>query len=259
MIPLSQFVEAATVTSLVFSRLGGFLVVSPFPGAWVPVKARVSLLISLSLCTGMFLPPPARSIEFGLSLLPVAASDFAIGLLIGAAFRFVMSAVEFMAGMVSQASWLSAPISLNPEMGGQSQVLGSVSVLLALLLALGVGVHRTVFAYLFESFHVLPIGATVSIPAAIVPMVEVVGRSFDIGMRLALPVLAVSLAVQAALALISRVAPSLQIFSIGFAVLVATGLMTFMASMRAIAAGILHYLATLPNLIERVLTLLSGT
>jgi len=124
---------------------------------------------------------------------------------------------------------------------------------------LGVGVHRTVFGYLFESFHVLPIGTPVSIPAAIVPMVEVVGRSFDIGMRLSLPVLAVSLAVQAALALISRVAPSLQIFSIGFAVLVATGLLTFMASMRAIAAGILHYLATLPNLIEHVLTLLSGT
>jgi flagellar biosynthetic protein FliR len=257
-IPLSEFVEAVTVIALVFSRIGGFLVVSPFPGAWVPVKARVAVLISMSLCAGTFLPPPAQPIELGLGLLPIAATDFAIGVLIGAAFRFVLSSVEFMAGMISQASWLSAPISLNPEMGGQSQVLGQVSVLFAMLLALGVGVHRTVIAYLFESFHVLPIGAKAFIPAAIPPLVDVVGRSFDVGMRLALPVLAISLAVQAALALISRVAPSLQIFSIGFGVLVGTGLLTFMASMGAIGAGMLRYLATIPNLIDHILTLLSG-
>jgi flagellar biosynthesis protein FliR len=77
-------------------------------------------------------------------------------------------------------------------------------------------------------------------------------------MRLALPVLAISLAVQTALALVSRVAPSLQIFSIGFAVLVATGLVTFMASLRAIGTGILEHLGTLPGFLDELLLQLGG-
>jgi len=257
MVP-SYIVAVALTSALVFCRIGGFLVLSPFPGAWVPMRMRVALLISLSLSVGVLMAPPVAPVAMDLDLLLVAASDFLVGLFIGAAFRLVISAAEFMAGMVSQASWLSAPVSMNPDMGGQSQVLGTVSTLLALLVAIGAGMHRIVLAYLLESFNALPVGTMAHIPAAVPTMVELAGRSFDVGMRLALPVLAVSLAVQTALAILARVAPSLQIFSIGFAVLVGSGLVTFMASLPSIAAGILRYLGTLDAVVAELFQLLAG-
>lgn len=251
---MSDYIVAnVTMIALVFTRVGGFMLLSPFPGAWVPVRVRAGLLMTLSITIGVLIAPAKSPVPLGPELLPVAASDFAIGLFIGASFRFVISSAEFMAGLVSQASWLSAPIAMNPEMGGQSPALGQVSTLLSILLALGLGMHRVVIAYLLESFAVMPIGVTANVPEAVPTLIELVGTSFDMGMRLALPVLAVSLAVQTALALISRVAPSLQIFSIGFAVLVGTGLITFMISLPSIAAGLLQYMGTIPDVIEQVL------
>ncbi len=246
-------IATAITMALVFCRVAGFMVLSPFPGSWVPKRPRVALVISLAFTVGLSIPR-AEGLSLDLLLVLAAANDFMVGALIGGAFRFVIAAAEFMAGMVSQASWLSAPVSMNPDLGAQSQVLGQISTLLALLVALSAGMHRMVIAYLFESFHVLPVASPMHISQGILPYVDLAGRSFDVGMRLALPVLAVSLAVQTALALISRVAPSLQIFSIGFAVLVATGLVTFSASLPAIAAGMLEYLRVLAPFLDDVLS-----
>jgi flagellar biosynthetic protein FliR len=254
-----RIVETAIAIALVLSRMGGFMVMSPFPGQWVPKQVRVALLLGLSLPIGLALPTPRTGLVFDLTLLPFAINEISVGLLIGGAFRMVVIAAEFMAGLISQASWLSVPSSMNPDFGGQAQALGQVSMMLALLLALGAGVHRIVFAYLLESFHVLPVGSVMHLTDGILPFLGLVARSFDVGMSLALPVLGISLAVQTGLALISRVAPSLQIFSVGFAVLVGTGLITFMASLPSISAGMLSYFQVLGPFLDDLLLRLVGT
>ena len=168
----SKLIDQIATIALVLSRVSGFMVLSPFPGAWVPRKARATLVLTLSLAVGLLVGTPKVPVALDLNLLPVAVSDFAVGMLIGGAFRFTVSAAEFMAGVVSQASWLSTPLSMNPDMGGQTQVLGQVSMLFALLLALGAGVHRIVLGYLLQSFYVLPVGGT-----ATVRVVEADGRA----------------------------------------------------------------------------------
>ena len=249
----SGIVEYAVVVALVVSRLGGFMVISPIPGAWVPKEARATLAVTLGLTVGVLLGPPRAALPFGLELLPVVMREATVGLMIGGTFRLVIIAAEFMAGLVSQASYLSAPSSMNPDFGGQTQALGQISIILALLLAIATGTHRTVLAYLIESFRVLPVGSEMALLAGIPPFLGLVGRSFDVGMSLALPVLGISLAVQTALALVSRVAPNLQIFSIGFAVLIASGLITFMASLPSIGEGIIAYFQIIPGFLDDLL------
>jgi len=256
-------IERAVTMALVFSRLGGFIVISPFPGKWMPQRVKVATLITLAFVIGLSLPGPSTPTvtAHGVNILKVAglcASDFALGAFIGAAFRFFLDVAELMAGLVSQAAWLAQPIAFNPEMGGQSQILTQMASLLAMLLILSTGTHRVVLGYLLASFELLPTGATLYFSAGSLPLIGLVGRSLVIGMQLALPVLAISLAVQAALALISRVAPSLQIFSIGFAVMVASGLLTFMASLPGIATGMLDYFSGLPTFVDQLLLDLSG-
>jgi len=250
----ATFVEQAAMVALVFSRLAGFVVASPFPGKWVPMKARAVLTLVLALPLSFSLKAPAAPLGLDLSLALPACADFILGMLMGAAFYLVLAAAQFMAGMVSQASWLSAPISMNPATGGQSQVLGQVATLLAVMLALGAGVHRVVIAYVLASLSIVPVGSEFSLVMAMPTIVDLAGRSFDVGMRLAVPVFAVSLAVQAALALIARVAPSLQIFNVGFAVLVMSGLLTFAAALPSISAGILQFTDLLPEVLDDILT-----
>lgn len=246
-------VQHAVAIGLVICRVGGFFVLSPIPGAWVPQRFRAFLALVLGLLVGVSLGVTNDALQFDLNLLPVAAKEAAIGGFIGGAFRLVIIAAEFCASLIAQASWLSAPSSMNPDFGGQTQALGQVAIMLALLLALGAGVHRTVLAYLLESFRVLPVGSDAAVASGVPPFLTLVSRSFDVGTSLAFPVLGISLAVQTALALISRVAPSLQLFSIGFAILIGSGIITFIVSMPAIADGLLDYFRVLPGFLDDVL------
>jgi len=254
--------ERAVTMALVFARLGGFMIISPFPGKWMPRKVKVATLVCLAFVLGLGMPAPAAPTVTaqGLDIFVIAglvASDFALGTFIGAAFRFFLDVAELMAGLVSQAAWLAQPIAFNPEMGGQSQILTQMSSLMAMLLIMATGTHRVVLGYLLASFELLPAGATLHFSTGALSLIELVGRSLVVGMQLALPVLAIALAVQAALALISRVAPSLQIFSIGFAVMVASGLLTFMASLPGIASGMLDYFSGLPGFVDQLMLELS--
>jgi flagellar biosynthetic protein FliR len=249
----SGLVEHAVAIALVMTRVGGFLVMSPVPGAWVPQRVRALLATVLGLLVGVLLGPGTNALPFDLQLLPIAAKEAIVGMFIGGAFRLVLIAAEFMSSLVSQTSGLSAPSSMSLDVGGQTQAIGQISMMLALLLAFATGVHRTVLAYLLESFRVLPVGSPLAVASGIPPFLELTSRSFDIGMSLALPVLGISLAVQTALALVSRVAPSLQIFNIGFAVLVASGVLTFMASLPTISEGLLSYFQILPSFLDDVL------
>ena len=109
---------------------------------------------------------------------------------------------------------------------------------------------------LFESFHVLPVGATANLPAAITDgsnrrALLRRGNEARLARSGHLP------GGQAALALISRVAPSPQIFSIGFRPRRHRAFDLY-GIHAAIAAGIIQYLGALPNLLERILTLLGG-
>lgn len=223
------------------------------------MPGRVRALAVLGLAVPLSFGVQAKGqVALDTSLVLLGVSDFLLGFLIGIAFYVTLASAEVMGGMISQASWLQAPTSLSPDLDGQKQVLAQVSMLFATLIALSLGTHRIVIAYLLESFNYLPIGGTISAHAAAPGFIVLVGKTFDVGMRLAVAVFAVSLAVQAALALISRVAPSLQIFSIGFAVLIASGLTTFMASLGAIGEGLVAHMGTVPDQLEHILRVVGG-
>jgi flagellar biosynthetic protein FliR len=251
--------ERAAIIALAVCRIGGFVVVSPFPGSSVPSHARVGLVLALALPLALTLGAAGPLPAFGLGLVLPASVELAIGLLMGATFRVVLSASEVLAGAVSQASSLSTPMSLDPINGGHSTALSQIATLLAMLVALAAGVHRVVIGYVLGSFRVLPVGSDVDLTAGLPRLISLGGDVLEVGVRLALPVIAVTLAVQAALALISRVAPSLQIFNIGFAVLIASGLMTFAASLGAVSDGLIGFNQLLPELLDGLLGSLRGT
>lgn len=256
-----MLMDRFVVVALVTSRLGGFLLTSPFPGDWAPVKARITLALALGLPIALALPSIAGAeITFGLDprLALAAISEIALGAAVGFAFRLLVGAADYMAAMVAQVSWLSVPTSMSVDGGGQSQALAQVSSLLAVLVALSIGAHRVVIGYLLASFEALPAGAPMMIGASAQTLVPLAGRCIDMGMRLAVPVFGISLGVQAALALVARVAPSLQIFNVGFAVLVASGLVTFAASLRSISQQLARFIGGLPSILDELLTLVAG-
>ncbi|MCA9622518.1 MAG: flagellar biosynthetic protein FliR, partial [Myxococcales bacterium] len=200
------------------------------------------------------LPAVSLPVELDAAMLLAAGLEVLLGAMVGFCFRLFLAAADYLAVMVAQVSWLSVPTSMSVDGGGQSQALAQVAALLALLLALGVGAHRIVLAYLLASFDALPVGSPLALAAGTPVLLDLGGRALDVGLRLAVPVFAISLGVQAGLAMVARIAPSLQIFNVGFAVLVATGVVTFGQSLRSVAVGLVSFYGTAPDLLDDLFT-----
>jgi len=147
---------------------------------------------------------------------------------------------------------------LNPTIETQDSVLGRIVSLLAMLIALGAGVHRTALAYLLGSFRAIPVGSAMLVPAATGTFIDLAGTAIGVGVELAMPVLAVGLIVQIGLALVARAAPSLQIFSVGLGILIGAGALTLLTTLGDLGAGLATHFASLGEALDRVLGAMQG-
>jgi flagellar biosynthesis protein FliR len=245
--------------ALVVSRIGGFVVASPFPGAYVSKTQRVGLV-----CVLGWVATPIASFShvpqgFGPMLAASAMLEIGCGVAIGLVFRFVLAAADVAGVALAQASGLSSANILDPASGQQETVLGKIIVLMSTLLALTVGAHRVVLSYLIESLRVLPVGSKIDLAGAMPLFVSLSANALLVGVRLALPIVAVSLVLQLTLAMIARAAPSLQIFSVGLALLVLTTLTILTEGIHEISAGMLTEIATIGPHLDQLLSRLAGS
>jgi flagellar biosynthetic protein FliR len=254
----STLMVQAAAFALVMSRLSGFVVVSPFPGNNVPAMQRVGLVVVLAWVTSLFAPTAAVPADLGMHLIMSAMLELGCGLAIGFAFRLVFSASEVLGAVLSQATGLSAATVLNPASDSHDSALGRIVSLLAMLVALGAGVHRIALAYLLQSFRAIPVGTAMSIPQATGAFVDLAGSAVEVGVELAMPVVAVGLVIQIGLALIARAAPSLQIFSVGLGILIASGFVTIIATLGDMGSGLTSYFGGLAGHIDEVLFAIAG-
>lgn len=244
--------------ALVVSRIGGFVVASPFPGANVSKTQRVGLVCVLgwvALPTANFANVP---ITFGAALAVTSMLEIACGVAIGLVFRFMIAAADVAGSAIAQSSGLNSATVLNPGMAAPETAMARVIALFSMLLALGAGVHRIVLSYLLESFRALPVGSRIVVSASLPLFSSLAGESLRIGVRLALPVIAVSLVIQLTLAMIARAAPSLQIFNVGLAVLVLTTLVILVDGVREVGSGMSGYLATMGSHLDALFSSLAG-
>jgi flagellar biosynthetic protein FliR len=237
--------------SLLFSRTTGFLLTTPFPPSDTPRTAKVGLSLGLAFFATMTLRDRPSGLAMDWSLVLPIGSELALGLSIGFVCRLVLSAAEAAGELVAQLSGLGAASLFNPQMGHQDSTISRMFTLLAMLLLLGTGSHRVVLAYLLESFSAVPLGAGFS-PSSVVSLIlDTVVAAIAIGVRLAMPVVAIALLLQVGLAIMARMAPSLQVFNIGFPLLIVASLLTLSLSLRDMSTVFVDYLKTMPSTYDR--------
>ncbi|MEO7109291.1 MAG: flagellar biosynthetic protein FliR [Polyangiaceae bacterium] len=248
--------------ALVFSRIAGFVATSPFPGNHASKTQRVGLVCVLSWVATPLASfarvPSGPNGGLGAMLVASAMLEIGCGVAIGLTFRFVLAAADVAGAALAQASGLSSANVLDPTSGIQEPVLGRILTLMSMLLALSVGAHRIVISYLLESLRVLPVGTHIDLAGAMPVFVLMASNALLVGVRLSLPIVAVSLVLQLTLAMIARAAPSLQIFSVGLALLVLTTLTILVEGIHEISAGMLVELASIGPHLDQVLSRLAG-
>lgn len=242
----------AILFGFLFTRITGFILTSPFPGEHIPKTARLALAITLSFFVRTIMkgnPPPP---ELGLDTILALTGELAIGALIGFVFRLLVAAGDMAGELISQATGLSSASVMNPMFGPHETVITRLFSSGTLLLVLTSGTHRVVLAYLIDSFAAMPLGTHLQASGALEPLLDLFVDSLALGVRLAMPVVAMSVLVQVALAMVARIAPSLQIFNVGFAILIAAGLFTMAMTMKDVTGWLIHHVSQAPDAIDRV-------
>jgi flagellar biosynthetic protein FliR len=173
---------------------------------------------------------------------------------VGFVLRLSLAAADVAGGALSQATGLGIASVLDPNHEGSDTVASRIVTLFALALAVAVGAHRTALAYLLESFYALPIGTPIDPSQGATVLIEWVGEAIALGVRISMPVLAITLVAQAILAFVARTAPALQLYNLGVTIMVAAGFAAFLGTAPDTSSALSADLDAMPGRIDRLLT-----
>lgn len=252
----ADLIEAEiTGVLLVFARLGAALMVLPGFGE-IYVLPRLRLLAGLLLAAAVASSLPAAAVPdaarvLDARLLPLVVAEVVHGLLIGASVRIVLVAVHLGGTVIAAQSGLAAAVFFDPHEAAQSSIGGNFLAATALVLMFVTEAHHAVLAALVASYTTLPPGAAPPLGDFAELLTRLIGEATATGLRIAAPVLAVSLLLNAAVGALGRLAPSLQLL---FVAAPAQILLSLGALLLSFAAGTHLFLV----LLRRSVDLLSG-
>lgn len=205
-------------------RILAWLAVDPLLGTrTAPNSVRVGLALVLAVVIAPTLPPPPPVPLVSGSGLLILLQQIAIGLALGFAMRIVFSAVEFAGQFMGLQMGLSMASLYDPVNGAQTPVLAQFLVITTALVLFAMNGHHLVIAALWQSFHDIPIAPAVSSAHGFMVLAGWAATVFKTGLHIALPVTAALLTANLAIGMMTRAAPQLNIFAVGFPITLGAG------------------------------------
>jgi flagellar biosynthetic protein FliR len=210
---------------LVLARVSGLLVMAPIPGlSAAPDLSRVVLAVVLTVA--LFPSWPVAPVAFTALSGWIAgiASEAAFGLTIGVAIAFLLEGVQLAAQMIGLQAGYSYASTVDPSTEADTTTLQVMAQLLAGWLFFAFGLDRQVVRVLARSLASIPAGSF-RLSGPVAEAVTRLGAGiFKTGLQLALPVLALSLLVDVAFAVLGRLHSQLQLLSLAFAAKMLVGI-----------------------------------
>ncbi len=200
---------------LVLSRTGAVVMLMPGLGEAEPpavVRAGLALAITLLLLPGVAPMVPGVP-GAGISGAGMVAAELLVGVMLGWLSRLPALALGMAGAVTSYMLGLSSVVQTDPALGGQSAALGRLFGLVAPVLVLSTGLYALPLQALNGSYGLFPPGTLLPAGPLADSVTAAVGASFGLAMRLAAPFLLAGLLWQAALGLLARLAPQLQIYA----------------------------------------------
>ncbi len=227
-----------------FLRIGAVFAVAPvFSARMVPVRVRVLLAVVLSWMLIPLIPEPPAVEPVSAAGILMAAQQIMIGLTMGFVLQLVFAGLAFAGEAVAMSMGLGFASMMDPQNGTQVPVVSSYYVIVATLLFLALNGHLILIGLLADSFRTLPVGGGVE-REILWTLVVWAGHLFSGGLLVALPAVTSMLLVNLAFGVVTRAAPQLNIFAVGFPV--------------ALFIGFILLFYTVPGIAPRFESLLSA-
>lgn len=238
MISLSEGQLLAWITPLLWPFLRALALFTALPvlgTRTVPARVRIGLAAFIALCAQASLPAMPSVPLDSPQAFAMVVQQVVIGLTMGIAVRVVFAAIEFAGELVGLQMGLNFAGFFDPLMASQGTATGKLFGTLTAWLFIVSDGHLLVVSALVQSFQTFAVGPE---PFAFVRAAQPqqwASMIFSTGLQLALPLVGMLLFVNLTLGLVTRVAPQLSIFSIGFPITLGLGLIGLTATLPMLA------------------------
>ena len=215
-----------------FVRIMALIATAPILGdASVPRTVRIGLAIFTTVIVAPGLASvPHVDLLSGEGLLLIGR-NLLIGAAMGFAIRLAFAAIEYSGDLIGLQMGLGFATLVNPETNDQDPLVGSMLYYFASLAFLVANGPLMMIAGVSESFNAMPIAGTGDASEEWKTLVYSGGAIFGLALHMALPVVAALLVTNVALGVMTRAAPQLNLFSIGFPITIGVGLVVLAASL----------------------------
>src|SRR3989338_7249565 len=205
-------------------RISALLMFMPIIGNQM-VWERVRLYLSLAICLAIMptLPPMPVVDAINVQAFIWIAQEILIGMMLGFVLQLFFQVFAIAGQIVAMQMGLGFASMVDPANGISVPVIGQVFMILVTLLFLAMNAHLVVFEVLAESFVTLPVGGGFLV-GHYWELAGKLGWVLGAGLMLVLPAVTALLVVNIAFGVMTRAAPQLNIFSIGFPLTLVLGL-----------------------------------
>ena len=217
--------------AFVMTRIGAALLAAPFFGAaGVPVQVRVIVTGAVAALVCNWTPVAAPAALFSLPGMLAVAAEVLVGLALGFVLQISFAAPVIAAEVVGAGMGMSIASAADPNTGAHSPALGQYYGIVLTLVFLGLGGHLVFLDLVVKSYTAFPPGNAWPGTQRLGLVASFAGQMFAAAVAIALPVTLVLLLVQLAAGMLSRSAPSLNLFSLGLPAGVVAGLAALIVS-----------------------------
>lgn len=234
-----EFMALITTYFYPFVRIGACLMVAPVFGAsYVPGRVRLVLAFALAMLVAPFAPAPQVELLSAESAL-IIAQQIVIGVALGFALQVVFDAVALAGQLLANSVGLSFAFNVDPLRGVSTPVVGQLYTLLVVLTFLSLNGHLALLEMLTAGLRTMPVGRTGLGADALWTLVLWTGQVIYGALAVALPGMTAMLVVNLGFGVMSRAAPTFNLFAVGFPVTLAFGLVVLLLGLPSVQSGFL--------------------
>jgi flagellar biosynthesis protein FliR len=220
---MTDWTQFLSAMALALVRVSAMVTFAPFfSSTAIPIRAKavfagvVALLVAPLVAE---LPHAQATISSG-----AIVSELAVGLVYGLSLTLLNEMLLF-AGQIAGVQFSFSLVNLlDPASAIQTPLLGDLFQLMGTLVVITAGLDRILIASLVRSFRVAPLGAYAFSSVSAVAIVRAAGGIFLAALELAAPVLAATMLVEMAVALLGKLSPQLPVMSLTVPIKTLTGL-----------------------------------
>ncbi|MBS0395145.1 MAG: flagellar biosynthetic protein FliR [Proteobacteria bacterium] len=238
-IDLARLLTELETYAWAFLRVTGFMLLAPtFGAALVPRRIKLTFALALTLILAPLSPRTDPIDPISATALLTAAQQLLIGVAIAFVVQVVFDALVLAGQVVATTMGLGFATLIDPNRGASTAVVGQFYLILGTLLFLSLDAHLALLGVLADSVRVLPPGPATLGPDAFLALARWGGKIFEAGTLIALPAVVGLVLVNLALGIVSRAAPQLNLFAVGFPISMLLGFAMLMLSLPALRGSL---------------------